>query len=39
MRIPDEYREPVSGRKAKKWEKIISLFMESAVQIKDTGRF
>ena len=28
IRIPDEYRKPISDRKGKKWEKIISLFME-----------
>ncbi len=29
IRNPDDYREPISDRKGKKWEKIISLFMEN----------
>lgn len=29
IRMPDEYREPLSVRKKRKWDKIISLFMEN----------
>ncbi|CAB1081329.1 hypothetical protein D1AOALGA4SA_8983 [Olavius algarvensis Delta 1 endosymbiont] len=29
IRIPDEYRKHVSDRKWRKWEKIVSLFMEN----------
>jgi hypothetical protein len=29
IRLPDEYRKPISERSRKKWDKIISLFFES----------
>ncbi len=32
IREPDEYREPISDRKNRKWDKIISLFMENRLE-------
>ncbi len=31
MRLPDEDRDPLSGRKKRKWDRIITLFMENRI--------